>query len=177
MMNATTTATRCGRVGLALLLVATCLGGCASWRASEPGPPIVGGRPRPVADRVVLEVDEAGVAWSRGRMTEVIRQSLIELGSFREVLYADEPLAPPPLRLAIAAVGSASEDSLASTGKKIFIGVLALLPVGVVTFEKNFTVKARAIFYRNEEILQQIDLAKSAVGGEIRSVEGKRALQ
>jgi hypothetical protein len=31
-----------------------------------------------------------------------------------------------------------------------------------VTFEKNFTVKARATFYRNEEILQQIDLASAA---------------
>ena len=158
MVNETTT----GRGGLALLLVATCLGGCASWRAGEPGPPIVGDRPRPIADRVVLEVDETGVAWSRGRMGEVTRQSLIELGSYREVLYADEPLKPPPLRLAIAAVGSTSENSAASTGKKFFIGVLVLLPGGVVTFEKNFTVEARATFSRKGQVLQQIDLANSA---------------
>jgi len=110
----------------------------------------------------VLEVDETGVPWSDGRMGELTRQSLIELGSFREILYADEPLKPLSLRLAITAVGSVSENSAASTGKKIFIAVLALLPVGVVTFEKDFSVEARATFSRNGEILQQIDLVASA---------------
>ena len=153
---------RCGQGGLVLLLSATQLIGCLSVRVGEPGPSIVDGRPRPIADRVVLQVDETGVLWSHGRMGEVMQQALLELGSFREVYYPVEPSNPPPLRISIEAVGRVSEDYAVAFGKVLLTTVLAYLPIGIVMFHRDFALEARATFWRNGTLLQQMDLATTA---------------
>jgi hypothetical protein len=95
-------------------------------------------------------------------MGELTRQTLIELGSFREIYYPVEPRNAPPLRVAIEAVGRAHEKPGIRTLKVLFIVALGFLPVGVVTFEKDFTLEAKATFWRNGTVLQQLDLATSA---------------
>ncbi len=161
----TTEAIAVSRHGLAaflLLFVATHGTGCMSWSVGEPRPAIVAARPGPVADRAILEVDDSRVSWSRGRMGALTRQTLIELGSFREVYYPVEPRNAPPLRIAIEAVGRESEKPGIRTLKVIFIVALGFLPVGVVTFDKEFTLEAKATLWLNGTVLQQLDLATSA---------------
>ena len=91
-----------------------------------------------------------------------MRQRLIELGSFREVYYPVEPRNAPPLRISIEAVGRVSEDYVVGEGKVMLTGFLLFLPIGVVMFHRDFAVEARATFWRNGTLLQQVDLATTA---------------
>ena len=150
------------RAGFALLLGLTHLSGCMSWSVSEPGPPIASSHPPRIADRVLLQVEDAGVAWSRGRMGEVTRQTLIELGCFREVYYPDTPRRAPPLLISMEAVGRIDEHRSAVIGKTIAIVLLAFLPVGVVTFDTDFTLEATAILSKNGRVLREVDLITTA---------------
>jgi hypothetical protein len=132
---------RCERV-LAAYLAAS-LASCG-WKVTPPKPP-PGGMVRKVASRVVLRVDDSAVVWGGGQLGEVVRDTLRTVGAFDDVAYPVEPRTPTPLHLSIAARGAVDEEVALGMIKAIFIGLLFMLPVGIVRFGKTFELDATVV--------------------------------
>lgn len=142
---------------LALLLAA--LMAACGWKVTPPPRPEGPGTPRRVADRVVLQMNEGGVVWGGGRMGELTRNALIASGAFSEVYYPIEPRTPPPLRLAIDARGNVDEEVGFGMVKAVIIGALLFIPVGLIRFNKDFTLDAQVVLLNGGQEVQRFQVS------------------
>ncbi len=138
------------RLFCAILILS--LSGCG-WKVTPPPGFDNNKRENKIADQVFLKVNDSGVFWGGGKLGEIVRDTLVENGAFKEVYYPVEPRNPPPLRLTIDAKGAVDEEIGLGTVKSIIIGALFFIPVGIIRFNKDFTLEADvSLFKQNKEM-------------------------
>ncbi len=140
------------------LLLALIMAGCG-WKVTPPPRPESPGSPLRVADRVVLQMSEAGVVWGGGQLGELTKNALVATGAFGEVYYPIEPRMSPPLRLAIDARGNVDEEVGWGVVKAIIIGALFFIPVGVIRFDKDFNLDAQVVLSDAGQEVQRFRVA------------------
>jgi len=119
------------------LLLAVQIAGCG-WKVIPPPLPQAPHPVRLVAERALLKVSGAAIAWGSSGLGETVRDVLVASGTFREVYYPIEPRNPPSLTLAMTARGTVEESEAIGTLKAVVIGLFLFLPVGLIRFDKTF---------------------------------------
>lgn len=132
-----------GRRRLLAIVLAAQVAGCG-WTITPPAP-LPAQRAHLVADRVILKLDTAAMAWGGTGMGEAVRDALLAAGSFREIYYPIEPRNPPTWTLAITGRGTIDEHEVSGFFKAVLIGALFFLPEGVVRFDKTFHLDADVV--------------------------------
>jgi|CXWL01.1.fsa_nt_gi hypothetical protein len=104
----------------------------------------------PLAPEVLLEVDDAGVKWGRGKVGDVLKSTWVHNRTFGEVHYPIYPTRTIPLKLRVVASGTIRADEGLGTIKAIVTGLLLLLPVGVIQYKDTFSINAMVSLIRND---------------------------
>lgn len=112
-----------------------------------------------IAERVVMTIDDRDVIWGDGQLGDIVRDTLISAGAFKEVYYPVEPRKPPNLKLLIKASGKVDEEIGLGIVKSIIIGALLFIPVGLIRFSKTFDLDAEVIFLHENQELRKFQVA------------------
>ncbi len=137
-----------------VVLLAVTTAGCG-WKVTPPPRPEGPGAPGRIADRVVLKLNEAGVVWGGGQLGGFTRSALLASGAFGEVYYPIEPRNPPPLYLNIDTRGNVDEEIGWGIVKSVVIGLLLLIPVGIIRFNKDFNLDAQVVLLKGGQEVQR----------------------
>lgn len=140
------TLAHCRRL-IALMLI-TSLSSCG-WKVTPPPGQAVPTASRPIAESVVLDVNDGGVIWGRGELGETVKQTLLEKGAFRQIHYPIVPRDPPANRLSIQANGVIEEEVGLGIVKSIIVGALFFIPVGIIRFNRDFVLDASVSYSEN----------------------------
>lgn len=142
---------------IALVLIVS-IAGCG-WKVTPPkfeGKKISTG---PIADSVVLTVNEGSVVWGGGELGAQLRRKLLEEGAFRTVHYPIIPRNPPPYRLTVTASGNIEEEVGLGIVKSVIIGLLFFIPVGIIRFHRDFVVDANIAFLKEGKTLHRFKVS------------------
>mgnify|MGYP000924420614 CR=1 FL=1 len=127
--------------------------GCG-WKVTPPNFEQKALDPSPLAEAAVLTVNDVGIIWGNGELGEIVRKTLMERRTFKEVYYPVEPRNPPDYRILVTANGSIEEEVGFGIVKSIFIGMLFFIPVGIIRFNKDFLLDADVtVIKQNQELL------------------------
>lgn len=137
-------------------VVAFSIAACG-WKVTPPAgaPP---GSPPHIGGRVFLTMNDTALAWGDGRTGDFVRETLVAARVFDEVYYPVPPRTPTPLGLAVTARGTVDEEVALGVIKSIFIGLLFLVPAGVVRFGKTFDLDANVVFSDEGREVRRFDV-------------------
>ena len=104
-------------------------------------------------------MNEANNPWGGGNLGAVLRDELVASESFRRVYCPSEPQPPPPLRLAVDAVGSLDGhdewENFASTLTAAFL----MLPSAFMPFFKDFELRCTVTLEEEGQRLHRFEVA------------------
>ncbi len=135
------------RIGAIVPLLALWLAGCG-WRVTGPLR-TDSGQLGQVAESALLKANDGAVEWGGGQMGTIVQRQLLASGAFAQVYYPIEPRERPALQIAITASGKVNEDVGGGTLKAIVIGLFLFAPVGLIRFDKDFTLDATVVVTRD----------------------------
>lgn len=121
------------------------LTGCG-WKVTPPPGKALPATSGPIAEAVVLDVNDGGVVWGKGELGEAVKASLLEKRAFGRVYYPIVPRNPPSYKLIIQAGGNIEEEVGLGIAKSIIVGALFFLPVGVIRFNRYFVLDAQVTY-------------------------------
>jgi len=127
--------------GILIVSVTAC-----GWKITPPPGSKLPAAASPVAEAVLLEVNDGAVIWGRGELGATLKQALQEKGAFHAVHYPVVPREPPPQRLTVTAKGGIDEEVGLGIVKSMIIGVLMFIPVGIIRFNRDFTLDAEVAY-------------------------------
>ncbi len=147
------------RLGLRLtsMVLIVSLTSCG-WKITPPPGEALSAITRPIAESVVLEVNDGSVIWGRGELGQTAKQTLLEKGGFRVVHYPIEPRNPPANRLQIQANGLIEEEVGLGIVKSIIIGALFFIPVGIIRFHRDFVLDATVSYRVNGKEIRRFPI-------------------
>ncbi|MEY3760919.1 MAG: hypothetical protein RIR39_2410, partial [Pseudomonadota bacterium] len=89
---------------ICLILILT-ISSCG-WNVTPPSSNAIANSYQPIADSIVLSVNDGSVLWGNGELGELVKEELIKKGIFKMVYYPIAPRNPPNITLKIDARGS-----------------------------------------------------------------------
>lgn len=141
-------------------LLALSIAGCG-WKVV---PPLRSEQPisqTRTAEQVMMTVNAGAVVWGGGQLGDIVRDTLLAEGTFKEIYYPVEPRNAPDLRLSIAARGSVDEEVGLGIVKSIIIGALLFIPVGLIRFNKTYDLDAEVTLLKAGKELQRLTIKSS----------------
>lgn len=133
---------------LTSLLLAALLSGCAQNTFQVQDPAQTHGLTSPLAQEILLEVDDSGVKWGAGKVGAALATALVNNRTFSQVHYPIYPTRMVPLKLRVVARGDIETDAGEGMAKSFVTGFLLFLPVGVLQYRDTFTITAEVTVVR-----------------------------